>query len=300
MIYTVTLNPALDFVIGAENFNLGEVNRSDYENIFVGGKGINVSLVLNELGFESTALGFIAGFTGDKIESELNKSNIKTDFIKLENGNSRINIKIRSKHETDINTTGAEIDEYNLHLLYKKIDSIKDGDVLILSGSAPKGTNSDIYEKLLKRVEGKNLLTVVDATKEFLTKSLKHKPFLIKPNLQELNEIFNVNITDFDDIKRYAKELQNMGARNVLVSMSKDGSMLLCENGDVFRQNAIRGNVLNTSGCGDSMVAGFIAGFLSEHDMEHALSLGCACGSATAFSLGLAKHDDILKLLKRQ
>lgn len=297
MIYTVTFNPALDFVINTEKFLLGEINRSESENIFVGGKGINVSIVLKELGIESTALGFVAGFTGEKIESELKELQINSDFIKLSKGDTRINIKIKSDIETDLNTSGAKITDFDLHRLIKQIENIKDGDVLIISGSVPKGTDNTVYERILKKVENKNVLTVVDATGELLTNTLKYHPFLIKPNLEELGEIFGAKIQSDDDIKMYAEKLQSMGAKNVLVSMSKMGSFLLCETGEEIRQECIKGKLVNSSGSGDSMVAGFVAGFLQKHDMKYALKLASACGSATAFSLSLAKHNEIYKLL---
>ncbi|MBQ0097704.1 MAG: 1-phosphofructokinase [Oscillospiraceae bacterium] len=297
MIYTVTFNPALDLVINTEKFLLGEINRSKSENIFVGGKGINVSIVLKELGMESTALGFVAGFTGEKIEKELKELQIKSDFVKLSEGDTRINIKIKSDIETDLNTSGAKISDFDLHRLYKQIENLKDGDVLIISGSVPKGTDNTVYERILKKVEEKNVLTVVDATGELLTNTLKYHPFLIKPNLEELGEIFNTDIKSDEDIKMYAEKLQSMGAKNVLVSMSKQGSFLLTETGEGIRQGCIKGKLVNSSGSGDSMVAGFVAGFLQKHDMKYALSLASACGSATAFSLSLAKHNEIFKLL---
>lgn len=297
MIYTVTFNPALDFVINTEKFLLGEINRSESENIFVGGKGINVSIVLKELGMESTALGFVAGFIGEKIEKELKELQIKSDFVKLSEGDTRINIKIKSDIETDLNTSGAKISDFDLHRLYKQIENLKDGDVLIISGSVPKGTDNTVYERILKKVEDKNVLTVVDATGELLTNTLKYHPFLIKPNLEELGEIFNTDIQSDEDIKMYAEKLQSMGAKNVLVSMSKQGSFLLTETGEGIRQGCIKGKLVNSSGSGDSMVAGFVAGFLQNHDMKYALELASACGSATAFSLSLAKHNEIFKLL---
>lgn len=297
MIYTVTFNPALDLVINTEKFLLGEINRSESENIFVGGKGINVSIVLKELGIDSTALGFVAGFTGEKIESDLKKLEIKSDFVRLSEGDTRINIKIKSDIETDLNTGGAKITDFDLHRLYKQIENIKDGDVLIISGSVPKGTDDTVYERILKKVENKNVLTVVDATGKLLINTLKYHPFLIKPNLEELGEIFGVDIQSDEDIKIYAEKLQSMGAKNVLVSMSKKGSFLLTESKEEIWQECIKGKLVNSSGSGDSMVAGFVAGFLQKHDMKYAVKLASACGSATAFSLSLAKHNEIFKLL---
>lgn len=299
MIYTVTFNPAIDFVISTDKFQTGAINRSKSDHIYYGGKGINVSKILNELGITSTALGFIAGFTGEQIEKGLKSEGILTDFVHLKEGYSRINIKIRSDDETDINTQGPEISEYDLHLLYKKLEKLNDNDILIISGSVPASMNDDIYEKLLSKIKNKSITTVIDATGEKLKKTLKYKPFLIKPNLDELKDIFSTDITTDQEIQKYAKKLQDMGARNVLVSMSKDGSILLTEDNRVIKQAAAQGDTVNTVGSGDSMVAGFIAGFIHKADYNYALSLANAAGSATAFSYGLAKKKEIFNLLNK-
>lgn len=298
MIYTVTLNPAVDYVIHADKINVGTVNRSAREDIFFGGKGINVSLVLAELGVPSKALGFVAGFTGQAIENYISQNSIETDFVHLDSGNSRINVKIKSQLETEINGQGPEIPRDKTDELFKKLDSLTYGDTLVLAGSIPPSLPSDIYEKILARLDGKNIRTVVDASKDLLLNSLRYKPFLIKPNNFELGEIFGVSADSEEDIINYAGKLKEAGARNVLVSRAEKGSILLDENGNTHVCGVCRGTVKNSVGAGDSMVAGFIAGCESS-DYDYALKLGTACGGATAFSDGLAKKDDIFKLLKK-
>lgn len=296
MIYTVTLNPAVDYVIHTDKINIGSVNRSAREDIFFGGKGINVSLVLAELGITSKALGFVAGFTGQAIENFISQNGIETDFVHLDSGNSRINVKIKSERETEINGQGPDIPNNKTDELFRKLDALKDGDTLVLAGSIPPSLPSDIYEKILAYLDRKKIRTVVDASKELLLNSLKYKPFLIKPNNFELGEIFGVSADSEENIIKYAKKLKEMGARNVLVSRAEKGSILLDENGNTHVCGVCRGTVKNSVGAGDSMVAGFIAGCESD-DYEYALKLGTACGSATAFSEGLAKREYISKLL---
>ena len=298
MIYTVTFNPAVDYVVHVENMKNGSVNRSSCEEIYFGGKGINVSVVLNELGVSSVALGFIAGFTGQAIRDGIENIGIRTDFINLGSGNSRINIKIKSSQETEINGQGPFIDDKALDEFFRKLDMLKDNDILILAGSIPKSLPDDIYERILSRTADKNIRTVVDATNKLLLNTLKYKPFLIKPNNHELGEMFGVNISETDDIVKYARKLRDMGAENVLVSMAEKGALLVDENNQIHICGVCRGNVKNSVGAGDSMVAGFVAGSMNG-DYEYALKLGTAAGGATAFSDGLAVKDKIFELLKQ-
>ncbi|MCR5607571.1 MAG: 1-phosphofructokinase [Lachnospiraceae bacterium] len=297
MVYTVTFNPAIDYVVRTKDLNLGEVNRASYEEMFFGGKGINVSIVLNELGIKSKALGFVAGFTGEAIENGIKTMGIDTDFVRLKNGNSRINVKIKAREETELNGQGPYIDEEELNKLFEKLDSLKEGDTLILAGSIPNSLPSDVYEKIMKRLSGKNIKTVVDATKELLLNVLKYRPFLIKPNNFELGEMFGVKLKTNEEIEEYAKKLQEKGARNVLVSMAGDGALLVDENEKTYICGVCKGTVKNSVGAGDSMVAGFVAGLL-KGDYEYALKLGTAAGGATAFSDGLATKEKIEELFK--
>ena len=297
MIYTVTFNPAVDYAVRAKNFAVGEINRTAGEEIFFGGKGINVSVMLKHLGVESTALGFIAGFTGDAIAAATEGAGIRTDFVKLKNGFSRINVKIESDAETALNGLGPEIDGESLNLLFEKIDRLTDGDAIVLAGSIPKSLPDDIYEILLSRLSGKSVLTVVDATGELLINTLKYKPFLIKPNLEELSALFGRPLTDGEEIRACASSLQKMGARNVLVSLGADGALLLDENGGTHARRARKGTTVSTVGAGDSMVAGFLAGWTEKEDYDYALRLGVAAGSATAFTSGIAGREAVLDLL---
>lgn len=296
MIYTVTFNPAIDYVIHTAPIKTGAVNRTSSEQIFFGGKGINVSLVLAELAIKSKALGFIAGFTGEAIQQELIKKGIDVDFVRVKNGFSRINVKIKADEETEINGQGPDINSDALDELFLKLDEIKDGDTLVLAGSIPSTLPTDIYEKILARLENKDIRTVVDASKDLLLNVLKYHPFLVKPNNFELGEMFGVTLEKPEHIKYYAAKLKQMGARNVLVSMAGDGAILLDEYGQFHFCGVCRGEVKNSVGAGDSMVAGFIAGCESG-DYGHALKLGTACGGATAFSDGLANKLDIARLM---
>ncbi len=297
MIYTVTLNPAIDFVINMDNPLIGTINRSESEALYCGGKGINVSTILKELDVESIATGFLAGFTGKEIEDTLKAKGIQTDFVHLESGFSRINVKIRSDEETDINTKGPNISDYDVHLLIKKLEEIKSDDVLVLSGSAPKNADDTIYAKILSKVAKSGAMTVVDTTKKKLLNTLEYKPFLVKPNIQELMETFNAKINSLHDVEKYAIKLQNLGAKNVLVSMGDKGSVLFSEDKQVILQSAPNGEAINTVGAGDSMVAGFVAGYLKTKDYKYALKLATACGSATAFSEGLGRQNEIHRML---
>ena len=297
MIYTVTFNPAIDYVMNVPGLVPGEVNRSKEEYVFFGGKGINVSLVLRELGRDSTALGFIAGFTGDAIRRGVEDAGVKSDFIRLENGLSRINVKIKASTETDLNGKGPDISEKDLQSLFEKLDTLKNGDILVLAGSIPPDLPENIYETILARLSDKNITFVVDATGDLLKNVLVYKPFLIKPNHHELGEIFGKTLKNTDEIAHYAKEMQKMGARNVLVSMAANGALLVDETGRVHIIGTAKGKAVNSVGAGDSMVAGFLAGYLGKNDYSYALALGSAAGSATAFSEGLANKELVFRLL---
>lgn len=298
MIYTVTLNPSIDYIVRLDELKTGITNRTTSEEYYIGGKGINVSCVLSELGIKSTALGFVAGFTGEAIEKGLKNPKITADFITLKSGISRINIKIKAGEETEINCQGPHIDEEELLNLFDKIDNIQSGDTLIIAGNIPNTLPDDVYERIIERLVGKDVRIVVDATKKLLVNSLKYKPFLIKPNRQELSEIFDTTVKTESDVVKYAQELQKMGAKNVLISLGGDGALLVDEFGKVHKEGVIKGHkVLNTVGSGDSMVAGFVAGCIDKNDYAYALKLGSACGNATAFLNGLATKDKIDELL---
>lgn len=297
MIYTVTLNPSIDYIIETDKFKIGEVNRANKEELYPGGKGINVSLMLNELQIENTALGFLGGFIGEYIENTLASNGVNTEFIKLEKGFSRINLKIKNEVETEINGKGPHISEDNLQLLYKKIEKLKDEDILVLCGSIPKSLSNTLYQDIISMVAKKNVKVIVDATSKLLLNTLKYNPFLIKPNIHELEEIFDTKIDCIDSTIFYATKLKDMGAENVLISMGKDGALLIDSKGKIYLSNTPYGDVINTVGSGDSMVAGFISGYLKTKDYKEALKLGASCGSATAFSSGIGEKKliDTLK-----
>lgn len=299
MIYTVTLNPAIDYVVSLNKLKTGNINRSLNETVFFGGKGINVSLILNELGIKSNATGFIAGFTGNTIKEGLNSKGIYTDFVDLKSGLTRINVKLRAETETDINGKGPEIGAEDIAILFEKLSRLKKGDILVLSGSVPGTLPADIYGQIMKSLTGKGIGFVVDAEKDLLLGSLKYTPFLVKPNSEELGEIFGVRIDSERDAFKYAKKLKEQGAVNVLVSMGAKGAALLDEHGKEHFMKAVTSKAVNTTGAGDSMVAGFIAGFAESGDYDYALSLGTAAGSATAFSDGLATKEQIYTLLNK-
>lgn len=297
MVYTVTFNPALDYVVRMADFQAGETNRTESDEIQWGGKGINVSTVLRNLGIDNVALGFLAGFTGEALDKGLQKTGIATDFIWLEEGLTRINVKIKAGKETEINGVGPAIPAAALDALFAKLDRLRSGDVLVLAGSIPVSLPDDVYQRILARLEGRDILTVVDATRELLCAVLPYRPFLIKPNNSELGEIFGRVLTTDEEIEDCARQLQVRGARNVLVSMAGAGSMLLDETGAVHRLGVPKGKVQNSVGAGDSMVAGFLAGWLEKRDYAAAHRLGAATGSATAFSDGLASRDQVMALL---
>lgn len=298
MIYTVTFNPALDYVIKVEHFSLGVVNRTIQEDVFYGGKGINVSAVLKELGYPSTALGFVAGFTGDELERGVKTLGFTSDFIHVKKGMSRINVKLKSEEETEINGSGPEIEAEDVERLFERLDKLEEEDILVLSGSVPKSLDHRIYEMIMEHLLQRGVRIVVDATKDLLLNVLKYHPFLIKPNNHELGEMFGVALQADDDIIFHAKRLQEKGAVNVLISMAGEGAILVAEDGSVHKIGVPEGTVRNSVGAGDSMVAGFLAGYLDKKDYGYALKLGTASGSATAFSEGLAKRKEIIELLQ--
>ncbi len=299
MIYTVTLNPSIDYVVRLNGFKAGITNRTESEEYYYGGKGINVSCVLAELDLDSTALGFIAGFTGEAIEEGIRNDRITTDFIKLEDGISRINIKIKAGEETEINGQGPHITDADLERLMEKLNHIQNGDTLILAGSIPNTLPDDVYERMLERLKDRDIRIVVDATKKLLVNSLKYKPFLIKPNRQEISEIFDVEVETEEDTEKYARKLLEMGAQNVLISLGGEGAMLIDEYGNKHKIGVLKEKVINTVGSGDSMVAGFVAGYEKEKSYSYALKLGSACGNATAFLSGLATKEKINDVLQK-
>jgi len=298
MIYTVTLNPAIDYVVQLPSpLQVGSINRTATEDIQFGGKGINVSVILQNFGITTTALGFIAGFTGKALEEGLQNMGITTRFLPVKDGMTRINVKIKDTEETEINGIGPVIAEADMQALYSLLDLLKKGDTLVLSGSIPKCLPADTYEKILSRLAGEDVRTVVDATGQLLVNTLSFRPFLIKPNDRELADIFGMYPETEQQIADYARQLQAMGARNVLVSLAEKGALLLDETGRLHRSACPQGTVVNSVGAGDSMVAGFLAGYQQTGDYAKALQLGIAAGSATAFSLGLASRAQIEALL---
>ncbi len=298
MIYTITLNPALDYVVKLDSLKNGEINRAASEQVFIGGKGINVSFVLKELGVSSVTMGFVSGFTGNAIEQGIADAGIQTDFVRLNSGFSRINVKLRYSEETDINGCGPDISESEFCRFMEKLSVISDGDTVVIAGSVPKSVPCDIYEKILERLSDRKIRIVVDAAKSLLLNTLKYKPFLIKPNIEELGDLFGVSIDSVDAAAEYAAELRRMGACNVLVSIGGQGALLLDENHNKHLCGVCKGVVKNTVGAGDSMVAGFLAG-VENGDFEYALKLGTAAGGASAFSDGLPTKEKIMALLEQ-
>lgn len=299
MIYTVTFNPSLDYIVRLDSFTAGEINRVNYEQVLGGGKGINVSIVLGNLGHESTALGFTAGFTGEEIKRQLDGFGVKHDFVQLPEGFTRINVKVKADKETEINGQGPDISEAKREELFEKLDKLSEGDTLVLAGSIPKTLPDDIYEKIMARLEGRGICIIVDAEKKLLLNVLKYHPFLIKPNNHELGDMFGVKLTTDEEIITYAKKLQEKGAQNVLISMAGDGAILLTADGKHYKSPAPKGKLVNSVGAGDSMVAGFITGYIeSQGDFETAFHMGVATGSASAFSENLATRPEVEALLK--
>lgn len=293
MIYTITFNPSLDYIIQVDNFKPGIINKTKFEEILPGGKGINVSIVLSNLGHESTALGFMAGFTGKEIEHKLESFGAKTDFIHVKNGLSRINVKMKSNEETEINGMGPDIQEEDIQALFHQLEQLTQEDVLVISGSIPSTLPDDMYEQIMEKVQEKKIKVVVDATNNLLMKVLKYKPFLIKPNNHELGEIFGVELNTKEEVIPYAKKLQEMGAQNVLISMAGEGAVFIADNHEVLQSGAPKGTVVNSVGAGDSMVAGFLAGYLETNEYHKAFINGLCCGSASAFHVGLATKEQV-------
>ena len=294
MIYTVTFNPSLDYIVTVDNFTTGRVNRTTTEFMYPGGKGINVSIVLKNLGYDNIALGFEAGFTGEEIIRRINDMGIIHDFIHVDSGLSRINVKIRSYNESEINGQGPAIEaDDHINKLYQRFDKLKNGDILVLAGSIPTVMPDSMYMDIMKYLKGRNIKIVVDATKDLLVNVLEYGPFLIKPNNHELGEIFGVELKTRDEVVEYAKRLQKMGAVNVLVSMAGEGAVLVAEDGSIFKTPAPKGVVKNSVGAGDSMVAGFIAGYLNSGNYVEAFKMGVCTGSASAFSDKLATKAEV-------
>lgn len=296
MICTVTFNPSLDYIVSVDNFELGMTNRTSSELILPGGKGINVSIVLKNLGVDSTAIGFSAGFTGDELIRLIEENGIHADFIKIEEGMTRINLKLKTIDGMEINGAGPVIDQKSLDQLMDKLDQLKSGDTLVLAGSIPYSMPDDMYERILKKLQGRGIQFVVDATKDLLVKVLPYHPFLIKPNNHELGEIFNVKLNTREDVIPYGKKLQEMGAQNVLISMAGQGAVLIAADGSVHKAAAPKGKLVNAVGAGDSMVAGFMYGWQEKKDYEHAFLTGIAAGSASAFSEYLATKEEVEKV----
>lgn len=299
MIYTVTFNPSLDYIVSVNDFQLGMTNRTDTEKILPGGKGINVSIVLKNLGLENTALGFAAGFTGDEIRKRVEATGIKANFISIEEGISRINLKLQNIEGTEINGQGPTISKEKTEQLYEMLEHLQEGDVLVLAGSIPASMPDDIYRDILKRLDQKGILTAVDATKDLLVNVLEYHPFLVKPNNHELGEIFGVTLKTRESVIPYAKRMQQMGAANVLVSMAGEGAVLAAADGKIYLAEAPKGTLVNGVGAGDSMVAGFLAGWLEKQSYKHAFHMGIAAGSASAFSEYLATKDEVEQVYRQ-
>lgn len=299
MIYTVTFNPSLDYIVSVEDFKLGLTNRTSSELILPGGKGINVSTVLMNLGIESTALGFIAGFSGEELVRRLEKIGVRNGFIRIEEGFSRINLKLKSIDGTEINGQGPDIPPEKVDMLMKQLSSLGEGDVLFLSGSIPASMPDDAYQKIMELLDGKGVRIVVDATKELLLKVLPWRPFLIKPNNHELGEVFGTELRTRESVVPYAKKLREQGAQNVLVSMAGEGAVLVAADGNIYDLPAPKGTLVNGVGAGDSMVAGFMAGYMEKQDYEYAFHMGIAAGSASAFSENLATKDEVLAVYRQ-
>lgn len=298
MIYTVTLNPSLDYIAECKDFTLGATNRTSSEIIYPGGKGINVSIVLSNLGDRTTALGFLAGFTGEHIDSLIKDMGISSRMIRLNEGMSRINLKLKSKEETELNGMGPNINIVDIARLYQKLESITEDDILVLAGSIPPSVSEGLYSDIMERLKEKKIKIVVDATKDLLMNVLDKKPFLIKPNIHELGELFNVKLDSADEALPYALKLKEMGAVNVIISMGKDGAMMVDEYGNSYTMNSPEGKLVNSVGAGDSLVAGFLHKYLETGNYEEAFRYGVCTGSASAFSSALATKEEVEKLYR--
>ena len=299
MVYTVTFNPSLDYIVDVDEFKTGVVNRTSGEKLLPGGKGINVSIVLNNLGVKNNALGFVSGFTGETLRTFLDEKGITTNFISIGEGMTRINVKLRSGEETEINGQGPKIGREHIEKLYSMLDELSENDILVLAGSIPASMPRTIYYDIMDTLKAKNIRVIVDATNELLMNVLPLRPFLIKPNNHELGEIFNVAISGKEEVVKYGRLLFEKGARNVLVSMAGEGAVLIAEDGNIYQSEAPKGKVKNSVGAGDSMVAGFIAGYLESNSYERAFQMGLCTGSASAFSENLATREEVYELLNR-
>lgn len=297
MIYTLTLNPAIDYIMNMNEVSIGNVNKSMSENIYYGGKGINVSVVLSNMGVESVAMGFVAGFTGIQLKTAIEKLGIASDMVIPENGLTRINVKINTDVTTELNCKGPEIRENDIKRLYGRLDRLIDGDILVISGSVPRGVSSTIYSEIIKYLGDKKIKIIVDSTGNLLLNTLEYKPFMVKPNIVELEEMVKAKIEGIEDVIYYGRVIKNRGAQNVLISMGEKGAILVCEDGRVYGGRIVGGKVKGTVGAGDSMVAGFIKGYMESKDYKYALKMGIACGSATAYSEGLAEREKISVML---
>ncbi len=297
MICTVTFNPSLDYIVRVDDMRLGAINRTTYEQVLPGGKGVNVSIVLGNLGHQSRALGFVAGFTGDELCRRCSEAGVDADFIRVAEGMTRINVKVKSAEETELNGMGPKIAEKDLEVLLGKLDALGDGDTLVISGSVPAALPHDLYERIMARLSGRGVCIVVDAERDLLTRVLPYRPFLVKPNNHELGDIFGVTLRTRDEVVPFARRLQEMGAANVLVSMAGEGGVLVAETGEVFQSPAARGTVVNSVGAGDSSVAGFLAGLMETGSYEDAFRMALAAGSASAFSDHLATRPEVEALL---
>ena len=297
VIYTVTFNPSLDYIVSVKDFRSGMTNRTSSELMLAGGKGINVSIVLGNLGIKSTALGFIAGFTGDEIVRRLHNGGINSEFIKINDGISRINIKLKSIDGTEINGQGPHIDSSHIEQLMNRLRRLESGDVLVLAGSIPAGISDNIYKDIMDMLKDKGVQIVVDATSRLLTNVLEYNPFFIKPNQHELGDIFNVTLNKQEEVIPYALELKKMGAVNVCVSMGGKGAILVADDGNVYKAKAPDGILKNSVGAGDSLVAGFLSGWIEKKDYEYAFRKGVATGSASAFSERLATNGEVNDLI---
>ena len=297
MVCTVTFNPSLDYIVRVDDMRLGAINRTAYEQVLPGGKGVNVSIVLGNLGHKSRALGFVAGFTGDELCRLCAEAGVETDFIRVAEGMTRINVKVKSAEETELNGMGPKIAEKDVDVLLSKLDALGDGDTLVISGSVPAALPNDLYERIMARLAGRGVCIVVDAERDLLTRVLPYRPFLVKPNNHELGDIFGVTLRTRDEVVPFARRLQEMGAANVLVSMAGEGGVLVAETGEVFQSPAARGTVVNSVGAGDSSVAGFLAGLMETGSYEDAFRMALAAGSASAFSDHLATRPEVEALL---
>lgn len=299
MIYTLTTNPSLDYILDVDEFVLGKTNRSQSEYLFAGGKGINVSIVLNNCKQATCALGFVSGFTGEEIVRQVQEMNILNDFIKLDASPSRINVKLHSSVETEVNAQGPLLDEHAMSRLYTKLDKLQSGDTLVLAGSKALGCDDMFYANIMKRLANKNIRIIVDSTKDLLSNTFNENPFLIKPNKDEIEDLLHITINSDDDLLSAAQTIQKMGVRNVLVSLGSKGAFLLDEDGQSYRANAPQGQLINSVGAGDSMVAGFLYGYSIKQDYADAFKYGVATGSASAFSTKLATLDEIENLIQQ-